>query len=104
MYALALVIVFALAVLAEWLSHCELINPEANEVVAGVMQTAMYSVRSGLDYMVMLAVMSFNGGVFLAAVVGRAVGFLLYGSRTFRKPGESGPGSEVRSDLPPMKC
>ncbi|XP_018805486.1 copper transporter 1-like [Juglans regia] len=105
MYPLALAFVFVLAVLVEWLSHCNIIKPGTNNLAVGLMQTAMYTVRSGLDYMVMLAVMSFNGGVFLAVVGGRAVGFLVFGSRAFRKTSGSASGSDhAPSDLPPMKC
>uniref|UniRef100_A0A5B7C3S5 Copper transport protein n=1 Tax=Davidia involucrata TaxID=16924 RepID=A0A5B7C3S5_DAVIN len=98
MYALALIFVFALAVLVEWLSHCNFIKPGTNKVAAGLFQTGFHAVRSGMSYMVMLAVMSFNGGVFLAAVLGHAVGFMLFGSRAFKK------GSDKPSDLPTMKC
>ncbi len=108
MYALALAFVFVLAVLVEWLSYCKLIRPGTNDVVAGVMQTVMYTVRSGLAYMLMLAVMSFNGGVFLAAIAGHAVGFVIFGSRAFRKSSGSGSGSgsdsRTQTDLPSMKC
>ena len=39
--------------------------------------------------MVMLAVMSFNGGVFIVVVAGRTVGFVLFGSPTKKKDGEN---------------
>ncbi|XVE61976.1 hypothetical protein DITRI_Ditri06bG0081800 [Diplodiscus trichospermus] len=99
MYALALILVFILAVAVEWLSYCSIIKPGANKVAAGFFQTGMYTVRGGVSYMVMLAVMSFNGGVFLTAVFGHAVGFLVFGSKAFRKSG----GSEKVLDLPPRK-
>lgn len=69
-------------------------------MAAGFFQTGMHTVRAGLSYMVMLAVMSFNGGVFLAAVFGHAIGFFVFGSKAFRKL--SG-GSEKVPDLPPRK-
>ncbi|CAI0540367.1 unnamed protein product [Linum tenue] len=107
MYVLALVFVFLLAFLVEWLSGCRLIRKDAG-------RTAMHGVRAGLAYMVMLAVMSFNGGVFLAAVAGHAVGFLVFGSRVFKKD-DDGVGLDggdyrhrraggLRSDLPPISC
>ncbi|XP_075639133.1 copper transporter 6-like [Castanea sativa] len=109
MYALALVFVFVLAVLVEWLSYGNLVKPETNNVAAGLMKTAIYTLRSGLAYMVMLAVMSFNGGVFLVAVAGHAVGYVIFGSRAFKKSrGSSGPGSDRRAgaqtNLPSTKC
>ncbi|KAF9679982.1 hypothetical protein SADUNF_Sadunf06G0072600 [Salix dunnii] len=86
MYAVALTFVFALAVLVEWFNHhFSVIKPGTNKAAAGFFQTGMYAVRSGLSYMVMLAVMSFNGGIFLAAVGGHAVGFTLFGSRGLKK-------------------
>ncbi|KAJ6331597.1 hypothetical protein OIU76_010056 [Salix suchowensis] len=88
MYAVALTFVFALAVLVEWFNHhFSAIKPGTNKAAAGFFQTGMYAVRSGLSYMVMLAVMSFNGGIFLAAVGGHAVGFTLFGSRGKKSDG-----------------
>ncbi|KAM1995791.1 hypothetical protein ACFX15_028808 [Malus domestica] len=101
MYYVSLFFVFALAVLVEWLSHCRLIRPSASDVISGLAQTFLHAIRVGLAYLVMLAVMSFNAGVFLVAVAGHTVGFLLFGSRVFKKKPDV---DEKGSDLPPMRC
>lgn len=99
MYVLALVFVFVLAVLIEWLSHSRLIKPGSNQV-AGLIQTFLHAIRIGLAYMVMLAVMSFNIGVFLAAIFGHTIGFFFFGSRFFKNPDIE----KISSELPPMSC
>ncbi|KAL5996249.1 hypothetical protein ACLOJK_026323 [Asimina triloba] len=96
MYILALLPVFMLALLVEWLSHCRLIKP-----TAGLLQTLLPAARVSLAYLVMLAVMSFNVGVFIFAIAGHTVGFLLFGSRVFHA---LPVGKAPPSDLPPMNC
>ncbi|KAA8516352.1 hypothetical protein F0562_016645 [Nyssa sinensis] len=93
MYALALIFVFVLAVVVEWLSNYKFVKPGANKVAAGLFQTGLHAVRWGIAYMVMLAVMSYNGGVFLAAVLGHAVGFMFFRSGVFKK------GSDLPQDM-----
>ncbi|XP_027351302.1 copper transporter 6-like [Abrus precatorius] len=88
MYAVALLLVFVMAVLVEWLSFTKIVKLKpgaSNDVVGGVLKTGLYGVRSGLSYLVMLAVMSFNGGVFIVAIGGHVIGFLIFGTRAFRK-------------------
>ncbi|KAJ7980792.1 putative Copper transporter [Quillaja saponaria] len=93
MYVLSLVFVFAVAFVVELLSHSRFIKPGSDNFAAGLIQTLVHAIRVGLSYLVMLAVMSFNGGVFLVAVAGHALGFLLFGRRVFKKP-------DALSDLP----
>ncbi|XP_022157909.1 copper transporter 1-like [Momordica charantia] len=96
-YALALVFVFTLAFLIEWLSHSRLIKEDSSAAAAGLIRTLLHTVRIGLGYLVMLAVMSFNVGVFLVAVGGHCLGFFFFGSRFFKQ-------STAASDLPPLSC
>ncbi|MCL7025720.1 hypothetical protein MKW94_004082 [Papaver nudicaule] len=44
--------------------------------------TVKHGIRVGLLYLVMLAVMSFNVGVLIAAVSGHTLGFFFFGGRT----------------------
>lgn len=103
MYVLALVVTFALAVLVEFLSRCRLISEERGGVARGLARTLAHAVRVGLAYLIMLALMSFNGGVFILAVLGHAVGFLIFGSGVFGKR-ESPPPYVKASDATPVSC
>uniref|UniRef100_A0A6N2KKC9 Copper transport protein n=1 Tax=Salix viminalis TaxID=40686 RepID=A0A6N2KKC9_SALVM len=71
MYILALFCVFLVAAAIEIFSA-----PEIPEWVR-LFKACVYAVRAGLAYMVMLAVMSFNLGIFFAALGGHATGFFL---------------------------
>ncbi|KAJ0982844.1 hypothetical protein J5N97_011099 [Dioscorea zingiberensis] len=106
MYVLALVVVFVLAVILEWLGHCPVPGPHASHVASGLVRTALHTARVALAYIVMLALMSFNVGVLLVAVAGHGLGFLLFGSSVFRPPAAA-PVTDVdraKAGLPPMAC
>ncbi|KAK1311556.1 Copper transporter 1 [Acorus calamus] len=78
MYVLALVAVFVASVAVEWLGSARI---ESDRAGARVARTVVHAVRVGLAYLVMLALMSFNVGVFIAAVAGHAFGFMVFSSR-----------------------
>ena len=102
-YVLHLLAVFAMSILVEWLSHTRLINSDKNNnVVAGLMQSGLYSIRIALAYLVMLKVMSFDAGVFVAAVGGYSLGFLIFGSLVFDESGTA--PYHKPADLPPLNC
>ncbi|XP_038895621.1 copper transporter 6-like [Benincasa hispida] len=95
MYVIALVFVFLLAVVVEWLSYWRVMTEAGpRNVAAGIVQTAVHGIRMGIAYMVMLALMSFNGGVFIVAIAGHSVGFLVFGSRVL-KTAKSSPDDQA---------
>ncbi|KAL1544207.1 copper transporter 1-like [Salvia divinorum] len=81
MYVMALIFVFALAFIVELLSS----YLQRAEKVSALVRTLVHGMRIGLAYLVMLALMSFNAGVFIVAVVGHSLGFLVFGSRVFKR-------------------
>ncbi|KAG0463791.1 hypothetical protein HPP92_019376 [Vanilla planifolia] len=87
-YFLALVLVAAAAAGEEFLHLIFHRGPlcfgHGNKATACLAGTAVHALQMGLHYLVMLAVMSFNGGVLLAAVVGHAVGFFVARSGMFQ--------------------
>ncbi|KAK4780216.1 hypothetical protein SAY87_016322 [Trapa incisa] len=110
MYVIALFFCFFLALLLEWISHCRYFklsgvdsgglsckSPPSRRklVVIGLVQTATYGLRVGIAYLLMLAVMSFNGGVLLVTVAGHAVGFFFFGSYAFKSAAEAASGKGV---------
>lgn len=75
MYLLALAALFVVAIAAEVLSVAPKLKPGGPTPIAGAaIDAAVYAVRMGLAYLLMLSVMSFNIGVFLAVVAGHVTG------------------------------
>ncbi|KAK1264871.1 Copper transporter 6 [Acorus gramineus] len=77
-YVLALVAVFLASVAVEWLGWSSRIDLEW--AVPWLARTVEHVVWVGLVYVVVLALVSFNVGVFVAALVGHAIGFLVFSS------------------------
>ncbi|CAN6328761.1 unnamed protein product [Urochloa humidicola] len=81
MYVLCLLVVAVLATLAEVLSAASRglsrRRSRDSNALGAILMTGIHAVKMGLLYLVMLAVMSFNGGVFIAVLAGHGAGFLL---------------------------
>lgn len=87
-YVLCLLFVLALAALTEALALLSRrlarrggVGEPTASASAALLLAAVHGGRMGLAYLVMLAVMSFNVGVLLAAVAGHGLGFLLARSK-----------------------
>ncbi|XP_051120514.1 copper transporter 6-like isoform X2 [Andrographis paniculata] len=97
-YVLALAMVFVVAAAVEWLSATDLLRGLSDHWAAPLLRTALHVVRTGLAYLVMLALMSFNGGVFMAAVAGHGAGFFLFGRKRFDRPATTTTGDSGKLD------
>lgn len=98
MYVLALVSVFVLSVILEWLSNCQRFKKErCGDFSGGLIRTMVHGIRVALAYLLMLAIMSFNVGVFIVAIVGHSLGFFLFGTRVFFNKA----GDHSDKDFPP---
>ncbi|KAG9155165.1 hypothetical protein Leryth_011136 [Lithospermum erythrorhizon] len=85
MYALSIIFVFTLAILVEFLSNVNVVKPEATKYARILFQMGINGIRAGFHYMVILSVVSYNGGVFISAILGHAVGYVIFGSPIFKK-------------------
>ncbi|KAK7825041.1 copper transporter 6 [Quercus suber] len=87
MYVLALLFVFLLAFAIEVLSILPHVKPTSTNPMLGTLtQAIIYTIRMGFAYLVMLSVMSFNLGIFIAALAGHFAGFFLVKSRALAVP------------------
>ncbi|XP_026428954.1 copper transporter 1-like [Papaver somniferum] len=93
MYVLALVIIFALAMLVEFLAYTDFVKFGLTPIALRILLAMKHGIRVGLLYLVMLAVMTFNVGVLIAAVSGHALGFFFSGSRTISPVNPEGAGA-----------
>ena len=97
MYWVCLASIFVTSALSEWISRCGVMKVGPASFGGGLVQTLVYTVRACLSYLIMLAVMSFNGGVFLAAMAGFGLGFMIFGSRSFKDTGSNNNHTEIQS-------
>lgn len=79
MYVLALIIVFVVSLLAEWLANCNYFKVKLTNNC--LIKTFVHGVKIALAYLLMLAVMSFNVGIFIVVMAGHTFGYFLFGSR-----------------------
>lgn len=92
MYVLALIFVFVMSVLVEWLSQSQYSKKKD-----GSSSSAVWKLE--FAYLVMLAVISFNVGVFMVAVAGHTVGFFIFSSNN--KTTSSSSSSSANFSPPP---
>ncbi|KAI9081793.1 hypothetical protein K1719_036055 [Acacia pycnantha] len=93
MFVFALLCVFLMALVVEYLSHGRFLKPGSNRLACRLVQTVVLTLRVALAYLVMLALMSFNVPVFLVAVAGHAVGLFFFAGSAFHE-----------FDPPPTTC
>ncbi|KAF8028995.1 hypothetical protein BT93_E1617 [Corymbia citriodora subsp. variegata] len=100
MYVLALFLVFLLALTVQVFSVSPDVKIGMNPIVGGATQASVYGLKMALAYTVMLSVMSFNVGVFFAAVIGYAFGFFLVKSRALAIANKAAAASSSAASVP----
>ncbi|XP_028770587.1 copper transporter 6-like [Neltuma alba] len=91
MYISSILVVFLLALLCELFSKHPTLKPRTSPLLGGLSHSIFYFFHIGFHYLVMLAVMSFNIGIFIAALVGRTLGFLIFNYRAIHSSANKDP-------------
>ncbi|XVF76724.1 hypothetical protein PTKIN_Ptkin13bG0289500 [Pterospermum kingtungense] len=100
MYVLAFFFVLLLGAAIEVLSMLPAIKPGTRPVLGALTQASVYAVRMCFAYMVMLSVMSYNLGIFIAAIAGHAIGFFIVKFRALAKETQTQPQDMSPNGIP----
>ncbi|KAG2299801.1 hypothetical protein Bca52824_036273 [Brassica carinata] len=82
MYWVCLASIFVASALSEWISRCGVMKAGPASFGGGLVQTLFYTARVG---------------VFLAAMAGFGLGFMIFGSRSFKDTGSNNNHTEIQS-------